>query len=96
MFLEAHAGDPRFVFLPHTQSKFGHTCAMTSSVKEILSYTLRREGEDDIYFEYSTESHFGEHQISACTEPRIGKILKWAYIAWAKKEMSTARALHSL
>lgn len=58
---------------------------MTSPVKEILSYTLRRAGEEDIYFEYSSKSHFGEHQISACTEPQVGKVLKWAYIAWGEK-----------
>lgn len=58
---------------------------MTSPEKEILSYTLRREGEKDIYFEYSSESVFGENQISACTEPPMGEILKWAYIAWGEK-----------
>lgn len=58
---------------------------MTSSVREILSYTLRREGEEDIFFEYSSESSFGEQQIIACTEPQIGKILRWAYIGWGEK-----------
>ena len=58
---------------------------MTSPVKEILSYTLRRESEEDIYFEYSSPFFVGEQGIFACTEPRGGKILKWAYIAWGEK-----------
>lgn len=58
---------------------------MTSPVKEILSYTLRREGEEDIYFEYSSEFFVGEQGIFACTEPQVGKVLKWAYIAWGEK-----------
>ncbi|WP_288833637.1 hypothetical protein [uncultured Corynebacterium sp.] len=58
---------------------------MTSPVREILSYTLRREGEEDVYFEYSPEPSLGEQRIIACTEPQIGKFLKWAYIAWGEK-----------
>ena len=58
---------------------------MTSPVREILSYTLRREGEEDVYFQYSSPSVFGEQEISACTEPKIGKKREWAYIAWGEK-----------
>lgn len=58
---------------------------MTVPVKEILSYTLRREGEEDIYFEYSPEFFLGDQGILAYTDPQIGKILKWAYIAWGEK-----------
>lgn len=59
---------------------------MTSPKREMLSFTLRREGEEDIYFEYSTKSFFGEQQIFACTEPKTCEYLKWAYIAWGEKE----------
>ena len=52
----------------------------------MLSFTLRREGEEDVYFEYSNQSFFGDHQITACTEPQIREYLKWAYIAWGEKE----------
>lgn len=52
----------------------------------MLSFTLRREGEEDVYFEYSNKSVFGDHQITACTEPQIREYLKWAYIAWGEKE----------
>lgn len=58
---------------------------MTFPVKEILSYTLRREGEEDIYFQYSSPFFVGEQGISACTEPQVGKVLEWAYIAWGEK-----------
>lgn len=58
---------------------------MTSPIKEILSLTLRREGEEDVYFEYFPEPDFGEQRITACTEPQIGKYLKWAYICWGEK-----------
>lgn len=58
---------------------------MAVPVKEILSFTLRREGEEDIYFKYSPEFFLGDQGISACTEPQMGKILKWAYIAWGEK-----------
>lgn len=58
---------------------------MTSPVKEILSYTLRREGEEDIYFVYDPKFFPGKQGIIACTEPQVGKILKWAYIAWGEK-----------
>lgn len=59
---------------------------MTSPIREILRFTLRREGEEDVYFEYSNKSAFGDHQIFACTEPQIREYLKWAYIAWGEKE----------
>lgn len=72
-------------FPPHNQVKFGHTCAMTSPVREILSYTLRREGEEDVFFGYSSEFLPGKRGIWACTEPQVGKILKWVYVAWGEK-----------
>lgn len=59
---------------------------MTSPEKEILSYTLRREGEEDIYFEYSSPFFVGDQGIFACTEPQTEKRLKWVYIAWGEKE----------
>ena len=58
---------------------------MTVPVKEILSYTLRREGEEDVYFEYSPEFFVGEQGILAYTDPQMGKVLEWAYIAWGEK-----------
>lgn len=58
---------------------------MTSPVREILSYTLRREGEEDIYFKYFPEFSLLEQGILAYTDPQMGKILKWVYIAWGEK-----------
>lgn len=58
---------------------------MTVPVKEILSYTLRREGEEDIYFKYFPEFFVGDQGILAYTDPQMGKILKWVYIAWGEK-----------
>lgn len=53
----------------------------------MLSYTFRRESVEDSYFEYSPQdfARFGEQRIIACTEPREGEFLKWAYIAWGEK-----------
>lgn len=59
---------------------------MTSPVKEILGYALRREGEEDIYFQYSSPFFVGGQGIFACTEPQVGKFLKWVYIAWGEEE----------
>lgn len=58
---------------------------MTSPVREILGYTLRREGEEDVYFGYSSEFFPGKPGVFACTEPQVGKVLKWAYITWGEK-----------
>lgn len=58
---------------------------MTSPVKEILNYTLRREDEEDIYFVYFSKSSLGGQQILAYTDPQIRKPLEWAYIVWGEK-----------
>ena len=68
---------------------------MTSPVREILSYTLRREGEEDIYFQYSSKSFFGEQEISACTHPQIGKNLGGLLSPGVKKEIGTDQAPRS-
>lgn len=59
---------------------------MTPPVREILGYTLRREGEEDVFFGYSSPFFVGKQGIFACTEPQIEKWLKWVYIAWGEKE----------